>query len=156
MKTAPNDPEHIAKLENISQKAQHLYALKKQSLKLLAELARTMQYNLELAKTGTDPKDVTHYITGNQIGATHNYKGTRKVKMCAEVSWFGACLNSRHCKPLALDVEVCPECRGAVKTVDLRMSASYLRDKLPRHIVGVELNDGSFAFFENPIAPLAY
>jgi hypothetical protein len=158
-----NDPEHIAKLEGISKKAQHIYDLKKKSLALHAELARTTQYNLELAKTGIDPKDVSHCINGNQVGATHNYKITRKIKLCAEGpdrlstgyrAKYSACTNAQISRALPVDATVCPECHGEVVTSSVRMSPSYLRDKLPRHIVGVELNDGSFKFFENPIPPI--
>lgn len=125
-----------------------LHALKHKSLDLFKQLGTSMAYERALARVGLTRKDVSHPIYANQIGSIDNYKKTRPVKKCK--TWSYHCKLAGKVQPL--NREVCPECNEPLETVQVPYSFSDLQ-KIPRHMLGVETNDGRRVWFDDMIPP---
>lgn len=123
-----------------------LYALKHKAMGLYREMGRAIGYERALARVGLTRADVAHPITGDSIGATHNYKKTRPAKVCKQ-SYCDA-----GGQPQTTG-DVCFSCREPLTAVQIPISPSYLRKNLARHIVGVETQDGRYVWFDEPVPP---
>lgn len=132
------------KWDNAWDSYRKLYGLKQKSMSLFQEMGRAIQYERALARAGVKKSDVHHPITAEAIGATHNYKGKRPMKICIAP-------NCTH-KPLPPTVQQCPNCGGEMTDTMVPWAASDLRTKIPKHIVGVELNDGRYVWFDQPLS----
>jgi len=155
--------DKVTKWANALGSAKNLYGLKQKSLGIFQEMIRCLAYEHALAKAGLERKDVSHILVGAMIGATHNYKGTMPAKQCT----------NPHCSmgrtkrllkntmrrekymgvPDEAETEVCPECQEPITAGDVQIPPSHLRDKMARHIVGVETVDGKNVFFDKPVSP---
>lgn len=127
---------------------QKLIALNEKRQKLWRELAQAIAIERQLQRVGVDRNDVDHFIRGDMIGATHNYKGQKWVRVCRECE---ADQPWRQRQPL--DVEVCPICKTDMPSVQIRIMPSELRGKYARHFMGVELHNQKFVWFDEPIPP---
>ena len=147
--------DKFKKWDNAYQRSKRLYGLEQKSLSVFQEMVRSIGYERALAKHGIKKTDVAHCLVGAQIGATHNYKGKMPAKFCTNEY----CDNGRMKRPLksvhygAGDAPICPSCQQAVTTGETPISPSHLRDKMAKHIVGVETKDGKFIFFDEPLRP---
>ena len=141
-----------------------LYFAKKKSFELFKQRQLALAYERELARYGIKRADVAHQIRGDQVAATHNYKKTRPVTACTD-KWCAHSFNpvfkpkahDRMLSPrnssMAISTLECPKCGSPTKTRQVPISASDLRNDMPKHIVGVELNDGRTVMFDEPLHP---
>lgn len=129
---------------------QKLWPLKQKSLELFRELGRAMGYERALAHVGLTRDDVASPIYGAQIGSIDNYKKTRPAKVCASPS---QCFSR---KAQSLKAEVCRECGGPLKMVQVPYTFTDLHDKLARYMLGVETKDGDRVWFDEPLPPRAF
>ena len=125
---------------------QKLYALKHKSMGLFREMGRSIGYERALARVGLTRDDVSHPIYGAQIGSTDNYKQTRPVRRCQNVY-----CKDRSPKPEAQ--EACLNCGEPLKTTPMGYSFTDLHNKLAKHMLGVETNDGRRVWFDTPVPP---
>ena len=123
-----------------------LYKLKHKSLGLFREMGRAIGYERALARVGLTRDDVSHTISGAQIGSTDNYKQTRPVRRCQNVY-----CKDRSPKPEAQ--EACLNCGEPLKTTPMGYSFTDLHNKLAKHMLGVETNDGRRVWFDTPVPP---
>lgn len=123
-----------------------LYLLHKKRHELYQQMGRAIAYERALAKAGVRKADVSHPIMGGQIGSTHNYKGDRPAKRCQN-QWC-----NRAGKNQPVTNAVCSECGENLAEVRVPYSLSDLRKK-ERHIVGVELKNGQYVWFDELISP---
>lgn len=138
--------QHVQKWDGAHSTFKELYRLRKKSMGLYREMGRAIGYERALARMGLKREDVQMPITGAQIGSTHNYKQTRPVRRCKNI----------HCnmrRPMPEEQQQCPNCGEELKTVQTPWSMSELRDKLGRHILGVETKDHRFVWFDRPVPP---
>ncbi len=88
-------------------------------------------------------------IYGNSIGSTHNYKGMRRIWVCHSETW--------RCKRSGQEVRTdqleCPECGQPTVERELRIAPYHAREKMPKHIFGVETKDHRFVWFKEPLHP---
>lgn len=125
---------------------QDLLQKKREAAKLFRELGRSIGYERALARIGVDKSQVSHQIYGAQIGSIDNYKKTRPVRQCS----------SFHCKdrrPYPETQERCPTCEEPLETRQMRYSFTDLHGKLANAMLGVELNDGTRVWFDEPLLP---
>jgi hypothetical protein len=129
-----------------------LYGKHQKAHELLRELGRTIGYERALAQVGLTRADVSHPIRGDQVGATHNYKGTHVVKQCRNrfcgPQYAVGSFNYRSFPPGTTE---CPECKEPLVDTEMRISPTLLRTKLANAIVGVETNDGRYVWFKRPL-----
>lgn len=123
----------------------HLYGLKLKAMDLFRQMGRSIGYERALAHVGVDKADVERQIYGDQIGATHNFKGTRTLNVC----------NDNYCdlrgKPQKGDK--CSECGSVLTPKAMRYAPNDLRYKFPRHMFGVQTKDGRIVWFPAPLPP---
>lgn len=135
--------ETTEKWDNALKTFRKLYRLKQKSLGLFQDMGRALEYEQALAKAGVRKEDVAHPITGAAIGATHNYKGKRPAKRCPQC---------RLIKPLPMSAQQCAECGGPLEVIQVPLNSSDLRGNWARHIVGVELKDGRYVWFDRQLS----
>lgn len=142
--------ERVKKWDAAHGSMQKLWPLKQQALAKFRELGRAVGYERALAHVGLTREDVSHPIYGDQIGSVDNYKKTHPAKVCATPS---QCF-SRKAQPLK--AEVCRECGGPLKTVEVPYSFTELHGKYARYMLGVETNSGDRVWFNEPLPPTAF
>lgn len=141
--------ETAEKWDNVAGSFRRLYGLRQKSLSLYQQMARAIEYERALAHIGLKKADVSHPITGAQIGDTHNYK----KKMPASVCTNEYCSRGRIKKAQAAGQRTCGECYQELQPTNVVIPPSMLRDKMAKHIVGVETTDGRTIFFDKPLHP---
>ena len=127
-----------------------LQAVKTKQHQLYKEMGRAIAYERELARAGLKKADVSHPISGGNVGATHNYKRQVEITRCPKTNSF-ACRTGG--KELPSDTAECPECGTPTVKAKVPVPPSDLRKKYANYIVGVETNDGRFVWFEEPVPP---
>lgn len=137
------DDERVRKWDKAHQTYRELYKKHVQARDLFHQLGRSISYERALARAGVNKEDVERPLTGDQIGATHNYKQTRPVKVCQN-TYCGAGRRPQT-------GEACRECGEPLTTVQMPYSPSDLRSKMAKHIVGVLLKDGRYVWFNEPL-----
>lgn len=138
--------ERIQTWDKAHASARQLLGLKQKSLSKFRELGVAIGYERALAKVGLRREDVSHPIYGAQIGSIDNYKRTQPAKVCKQ----------RYCmakKPQPLTSEVCRECNEPLTLTQVPLSFTDLHNKLSRHMLGVETNDGRRVWFDEPLSP---
>jgi len=137
----------IAKWDKAHTTYQDLYQKKLEAHRLFKELGRSIAYERALARARVDKSQVSHQIYGAQIGSTHNYKKTRPVRQCQSFH----CKDRRQYPPEQAE---CPTCGDPLTTRQMPYTFSELHGKMANHMIGVELNDGTRVFFDEPIPPM--
>ncbi len=132
---------------------QHLADLERKRAALYREMGQSIALERVMATYGFTKADVTHWITGAQVGATSNYKRTIPTTVCPSSS-FHCSLGGKPVKNH--DQEGCPQCGERLKTVQRPVSPHDLRTKYARWYVGVLLNDERTIWFNDPIPPRDY
>jgi hypothetical protein len=137
--------ERVQKWDKAHATYHDLMRKKMKAAELFRELGRSIGYERALARVGLTRADVSHPIYGAQIGSVDNYKKTRAAKVC-QAQYCGA-----GRKPQT--GEVCRECGGPLTTVQVPYSFTDLHNRMPRHMLGVETNDGRRVWFDEPLPP---
>lgn len=131
--------ERIQTWDKAHASARQLLGLKQKSLAKFRELGVAIGYERALAKVGLRREDVSHPIYGAQIGSIDNYKKTQPAKAAK--------------KPQPLTSEVCRECGEPLTLKQVPLSFTDLHNKMSRHMLGVETNDGRRVWFDEPLPP---
>lgn len=138
--------DRVQKWDKASSTYQEIAKQKLQAADLFTELGLSISYERALAHAGLTRADVARPIYGSQISRTHNYKKTRTVRRCAN-------LYCQDRKPKPESQETCLTCGEPLVTGQMPYSFRDLHDKMPRHMMGVETNDGRRVWFDEPLPP---
>lgn len=137
----------IAKWDRAHASYLELAAKKREARRVFNELGASIGLNRELARLGLKWEDQLHFIRGDQVGATDNYKREMPAKICHN-QWCGL-----RMKYQPVDMIECPECKEALTGTLKRTTPSDLRTKLAGFYVGAELKDGRKVWFKDPVPP---
>jgi hypothetical protein len=115
------------------------------------EMGQALAIERALAHFGIQRADVAEWITGDRVGATHNYKRSVPVTAC----------HNTYCEQRGRpvknhDQEGCTSCGERLETTMKPVSPNELRSKYARYIVGVITNNGRKLWFNDPIPPKDY
>lgn len=138
--------ERVQKWDKAHTTYHDLMCKKQKAAELFREVGRSIGYERALARVGLTRADVSHPIYGAQIGSTHNYKQTRPQRRCQNIH-----CNDRGPKPESQDT--CRTCGEPLVTKQVSYSFTDLHTRMPRHMLGVETNDGRRVWFNEPLPP---
>ena len=151
----------VQKWDNAHNSFAELRKLHQKRNALFRETGEAIGLERALARVGLKRENVAHYLRGEQIRATDNYKHATPAKICRNnscsllsVGGNGSVWQSgaRH-RYQAADLENCPGCQEPLETIMKPTSPSDLRDNLARHILGVETTNGRKVWFDQPVEP---
>jgi hypothetical protein len=140
--------DRIKKWDGAVKSYADLRALQQQAEIKYREMGQALSIERALAYLGIQRTDVDEWITGAQIGATHNYKRTVPFTTCRRTMCE---LNGKPVKQH--DQEGCPNCGEQLVTTQRQVSPIDIRTKFGRYIVGVRTNDGRTLWFQDPVPP---
>jgi hypothetical protein len=127
-----------------------LAVLKRKSMDLFREFGQGISFERALAYKGLTRADVARWLTGEMVGATHNYKRSTPAKAC----------KNTYCKmahkPQPVEQADCPACQEPLVDIMQPTSLSDLRGKLAKYYVGVETHDGRKVWFDEPVPPRSH
>ena len=140
----------LSKWDAAHESMQKLIVLNKRRDELFRELGKAIAIERQLERLGIKREDVSRWMYGNAIGATDNFKGNHKVKMCVSDRWGCKGLVRRRFPD---HVEKCPHCDADLVWQDMRITPSELRGRYARHLMGVVTNDEKKHWFQEPVSP---
>lgn len=138
--------ERVQKWDKAHATYHDLLKKKQQAAQLFRELGRSISYERALARVGVDKAQVSSQIYGAQIGSTHNLKTKRPLRRCQTFNC------DRQPKPESQ--ETCLTCGEPLKTEMVPYTFTEVHGRLANHMFGVELNDGTRVWFDEPVPPV--